>query len=301
MNKFPGFLFLITPVLFLIFSGCDSGENTHGNDRIITVSILPQKYFVDKVSGKRFDVNVMIPPGASPVTYEPSPKQMSNIGNSEAYLKIGYVVFERAWMDRIQSANPHLKIFDQSDNLDVINHGQDSSNAVTQSHGKGVDPHIWLSPEAVKIQLKNIRDMLIKLDSANREQYRENCQSLMTEIDSLDAQIRHSLEGIDSREFLIFHPALAYFARDYRLKQIPVQKEGKEPSPARIRNLVDKARERNIKVIMIQKQFSTDDAKALASELDGEVIQIDPLAYNWMENMKTIARKMKKALMDSER
>lgn len=297
MKKFPGFLFLITPVLFLIFSGCNSGQKTERQDKDVTVSILPQKYFVDKVSGKRFDVNVMVPPGANPVTYEPSPRQMSNLGNSLAYLKIGHVVFEQVWMDRIRSANPRLKIFDQSENVDLIDHG---GNGSTHSHGKGVDPHIWLSPESVQVQLRNIRDMLIKLDSVNRKDYRENCKALMKDIDSLDAEIQHSLEGIDNREFLIIHPALAYFARDYGLEQIAVQKEGKKPSPARIRNLVDKARERNIQAVIIQKQFSTDEAKTLARELDGEVIQIDPLAYNWMENMRTIAGKLRKALKDSE-
>jgi zinc transport system substrate-binding protein len=119
---------------------------------------------------------------------------------------------------------------------------------------------------------------------------------MISRIDSLDAQINKTLEDIDNRSFLIFHPALSYFARAYQLEQVAVQHEGKEPSPARLRNLIDEAREKNIRAVLIQEQFSTDEAQTLAEELNAEVIQVDPLAYNWMENMMTIARKMQKAL-----
>lgn len=299
MKKIPGIPGLLVFLLAVMLSGCKSGNNQHEYARTITVSILPQKYLVDQLSGNRFEVNVMIPPGASPVTYEPSPKQISDIGNSTAYLRIGHIVFEKVWMDKIKSANPHLQIFDQSKHVDLISEGKNRKTSGAASQKANVDPHIWLSPESVKTQLITIRDMLIKLDSANREVYSENCQRLQEKIDSLDARMRKSLGGMDNRGFLIFHPALSYFARDYQLEQIAVQHEGKEPSAARIRNLVDEARKRNIKVVMIQKQFSTDEAKALAQELDGEVIQIDPLAYNWLENMKTITRKMQKALKET--
>ncbi len=299
MKRIPGLLFLLLPVMIVLINGCKTGKEEHEADKIITVSILPQKYFVDQLAGNRFEVNVMIPPGASPVTYEPSPKQIRKIGSSMAYLRIGHIMFEKVWMDKIQSANPDLQIFDQSKHVELIRHEKPGTQSMNQNHGRGVDPHIWLSPESVKVQVKNIRDMLIELDSANSKQYQNNYHTLINRIDSLDARIGKTLENIDNRSFLIFHPALSYFARAYQLEQVAVQHEGKEPSLARIRKLIDEGREKNIRAILIQEQFSTDEAKTLAEELNAEVIQVDPLAYNWTENMMTIARKMQKALKGS--
>lgn len=296
MKRIPGWLFLLLPVMILVTGGCNSVTSRQEVDKMITVSILPQKYFVDQLAGNRFEVNVMIPPGASPVTYEPSPKQIQKIGNSMAYLRIGHIVFEKVWMDKIQSANPELQVFDQSEHVELIRHETGHTHSMGQGHGRGVDPHIWLSPGAVKAQVKNIKDMLIELDSANIKEYQNNYQAMISRIDSLDAQINKTLEDIDNRSFLIFHPALSYFARAYQLEQVAVQHEGKEPSPARLRNLIDEARKKNIRAVLIQEQFSTDEAQTLAEELNAEVIQVDPLAYNWMENMMTIARKMQKAL-----
>jgi len=296
MNRIPALLIFLLTALVITMGGCKPGSDRREVDHMVTVSILPQEFFVKQLAGDRFEVNVMIPPGASPVTYEPSPKQIQKIGGSMAYLKIGHIVFEKVWMDKLRSANPELQVFDQSKHVELIRHETQGKHSMGHNHGRGVDPHIWLSPEAVKVQVKNIRDMLIELDSANRKEYQNNYHTFINRIDSLDDQINKTLEGIDNRSFLIFHPALSYFARAYQLEQVAVQHEGKEPSPARLRNLIDEARKKNIRAVLIQEQFSTDEAQTLAEELNAEVIQVDPLAYNWMKNMMTIARKMQKAL-----
>lgn len=290
----------IVILLTLSLAGCNKNKQKPARSDIITVSILPQKYFVDQLSGNRFEVNVMLPPGANPVTYEPTPRQMKDIGVSSAYLRIGYIVFEKNWMKRFESINPQLKIFDQSKGANLIyreNHKGISENS--KSSGKGVDPHIWLSPKSVKRQVRHIRDMLIEIDPGNEEKYKTHYQTFLAGIDSLDREIEEILSGKDNRSFMIFHPALTYFARAYHLEQIPIQLEGKEPTPARIRKIMDQAEEHNFRHILVQKQFSTDEARTLAKALGGEVFRIDPMAYEWRKNMMEIARKVEQAVDDS--
>lgn len=286
-------------IFFLIvFAGwvtrCDRAPQKQQDELqepMITVSIQPQKYFVDRIAGDHFQVQVMIPPGASPVTYDPSPSQMKKLEQSQAYIRIGHIVFEKAWMEKIRTVNPNLEILDQSQDVDLI-----SSPGSSTHSGQGVDPHIWNSPRAVKTQVENIRDFLIRLDAAHQKAYRENAQVFLAQIDSLDARISERLSGLEQKDFLIFHPALSYFARDYGLNQIALEHQGKEPTPARIKQVIDRSDASRIKAVFIQKQFSTDEARAIARELEAEVVRIDPLAYNWLENMQQMSRAIADAL-----
>jgi len=274
--------------------GCNqSRQNQQGQSQVpmITVSIQPQKYFVERIAGEHFQVQLMIPPGASPVTYDPSPSQMKNLEQSKAYIRIGHIIFEKAWMDKIRSVNPDLKIMDQSQGVDLITDDGNSPGS-----GRGVDPHIWTSPREVKTQVKNIRDFLIRLDSAHQKIYRENARKFLASIDSLDDSISGRLDGLEQADFLIFHPALSYFARDYGLHQISLEHQGKEPTPSRIKEVIDRSKASHIKAVFIQKQFSTDEARAIARELDAQVVRIDPLAYDWLQNMQSMSRAIADAL-----
>ena len=251
-------------ILFLIF-GCGKNEinkKAIKNNELkqITVSILPQKYFVEKIVKKNFKINVMIPPGASPATYEPLPQQMKELNKSILYFRIGYIPFEKAWMKRISSINKNMKIIDTSKGIKLI------------YKKKGIDPHIWLSPNAVRIQLKNILNAFIKIDSKNKEFYKKNYKDFINEIESLNNNIKNSLKNVKNKYFLVYHPTWAYFARDYDLIQIPIEIEGKTPTPIGLKKIIDIARKNKIKVIF------------------------DPLSLNWLENMKKIANVFKTAL-----
>jgi len=278
----------------MILSACQPSQPKGADQQkpVVTVSILPQKYFVERIGGEQFQVQLMVPPGASPVSYEPSPGQMQKLEHSSGYIRIGHIVFERVWMDKFLSVNPDLKVFDQSKGVDLIRKGAGGHT----SEGRGVDPHIWTSPGQVKTQVRNIRDFLSQLDSAHSSTYRSNTRDLLEEIDSLDTRIRQRLAGLENTAFLIFHPALSYFARDYELNQISMQQEGKEPTASRIKQVIDQSDAARVEAVFIQKQFSTDEARALARELNARVVQIDPLAYNWMENMDAMSRAIAKAL-----
>jgi zinc transport system substrate-binding protein len=239
----------------------------------VTVSILPQEYFVKKIGGDHIKVNVMVEPGASPATYEPKPQQMKALTQAEAYVSIG-VPFEKAWMGKIQESNSLMLVVDSAQGIERM----------------GNDPHIWLSPQLVKVQANNIYQGLVTIDSENQGQYKANLEEFLAEVDQLDQKIRQSLAGIEHRKFIVFHPAWGYFARDYNLEQIPIELGGQEPSAAELATLVKKAKAENIKVIFAQPEFSTKEAETIAKEIDGEVLLISPLAANWSNNLLQVSQ-----------
>lgn len=283
-------------LLALISTACNNQNTNNSNGKkTITVSILPQKYFVEKITGDHFNINVMIPPGASPVTYEPTPKQMKELSNSFAYLKIGHIEFENVWMKNMQSINFEMKIVDLSKNADLIEPENKHVHSHDGHHHHGVDPHIWTSPKEVKKQAEIIYDFLVKSQPESEKEFKENYDSFITEIDSLDKWIAHEMKPFVGKKFMIFHPALSYIARDYRLDQISIEIDGKEPTPANIQEIIDIAKKENIRIIFVQKQFSTHNAEVIANEIQGSVVQIDPLNYNWDESIRFIVNEIVKS------
>ncbi|NOR46316.1 MAG: zinc ABC transporter solute-binding protein [Candidatus Delongbacteria bacterium] len=280
---------ILLTILSIIFVSCTT-ELKQGN--IISVSILPQKYFVERIVGNKFDVNVIIPPGSSPATYEPTPANLIALSHSPLYFRIGYIGFEKAWMEKIIAVNPKMKIIDTSKGVELItsdhHHGEEEIGS--HENESGVNPHIWLSPSAVKIQAENIYNSIVEIDKVNSELYKNNYESFIKDIDKLDMQIKMMFKNISNRKFIVYHPAWSYFAKDYGLIQVPIEFEGKSPSPATIKNIIDTAKEENIKVVIVQKQFDTKQAEAIAENIQGHVIQLDPLSENWIKNMITIGR-----------
>ena len=288
-------------LLVLFLSACSNTRKNETEDKpTVTVSILPQKYFVERILGDHFKVNVMIPPGASPVSYEPTPLQMKELSNSETYIRIGHVEFEKAWMKKIRNINPDMKIIDQSVDANLIH--ADHKHEVEHDHSghhhhhhHGTDPHIWISPKEVTKQIELIFQYFIKEYPSLGPDLEKNYSVFQSEIDSLDLYIQNKLESLQGKKFLIFHPALSYLARDYGLGQISIEIDGKEPTPANIREIVDIAKKDNIRVVFVQQQFSTHNAEVIAKEIDGKVVQIDPLSYQWTESIKMIVDEIVKS------
>ncbi len=281
-------------ILLLLISASCSNQSTNdsNNKKTITVSILPQKYFVEKIAGDLFNINVLIPPGASPVTYEPTPKQMKELSNSFAYLKIGHIEFENVWMKNMQNINPEMQIVDLSQNADLIEPENEHEHSHDGHHHHGVDPHIWTSPKEVEKQAEIIFDFLVKSEPESKNEFTVNYNSFLSEIDSLNNYLNEVLRPYKNRKFMIFHPALSYIARDYGLEQISIEIDGKEPTPANIQKIINVAKQENIKIIFVQKQFSTHNAEVIANEIQGSVVQIDPLDYNWNESIRIIANEI---------
>ncbi|HEY66831.1 MAG TPA: zinc ABC transporter solute-binding protein, partial [Thermoflexia bacterium] len=260
----------------LNLAGCTSTATptAAGGKVRVVVSILPQAYFVERIGGDRVEVTVMVPPGASPATYEPTAGQMRDLSQADVYVRIR-VPFEEAWMDKIAAANPGMLIVDSSAGIERIG---------------GKDPHIWLSPRLVKVQAENIYQGLIEVDPEHAGFYAQNKEQFVADLDALDAEIAETLAGAKGKKFMVFHPAWSYFARDYGLEQIPVEVEGKEPSAAELAELIETAKTNDIEVIFVSPQFSTRSAETIARQIGGKVVFVDPLARDWMNNLRSVAR-----------
>jgi zinc transport system substrate-binding protein len=278
------------------------------------VSIAPQHYFVLKIGGELVDVSVLVPPGADPHTYEPKPRQMAELAKTAVYFAVG-IDFEKAWMQRIAATSPGMRVIQTDAGIDKMalaehpNHEQDKGRSgspdrkksahrhdETHPHSEGApDPHVWLSPELVKVQAKHIADALIAVDSAHRTRYEENLAAFLQEIEALDAELKTLFAGSPGARFMVFHPSWGYFAQAYGLQQVPIEIEGKDPKPAQLQGLIRHAREKGIKVVFVQPQFSSKNAEMVAREIGGQVVTADPLAADWTENLRTVGRKFKAA------
>ena len=258
----------------------------------VTVSIPPQKYFLERIGGKRVNVNVMVPPGGNPHTYEPTPQQMKALSQSKAYFSIG-VEFEKAWLERFQSTNPGMRMVNTIENIDFIPIpaiAYDGSETGQPADTTEMDTHIWTSPEMVKQIAQSIYTSLAEIDPQHETEYRKNLEDFLSEIEGLQANIRQTLPTTEKRPFLVFHPAWGYFAQEFGLEQIPVEVGGQEPSPQELAGVIQQAAAKNIKVIFVQPSINPLTAQTIANEIGAKVLVIDPLAENWTDNLRRVAQ-----------
>lgn len=294
-----------TLVLAMLVLLVDAGQ-VRAEPLSVFVSIAPQQYFVRRIGGSLVQTVVMVPPGFSPHSYEPKPKQMRALAQAAAYFAIG-VEFEKAVLPKIKALHPDLKIVRTDSGIDKVpmldryhlhehdpGHGQ---NRRDPDHGrqKGLDKHIWLAPDLVRIQAQNILQALRELQPSNAAAFESNHAAFMTDLDRLDADIKQILGKERDSAFLVFHPAWGYFARQYGLRQIPVEVEGKEPKARDLQGLIDKARAERIRVVFVSPQFSTRTAETIAKAINGQVVPVNPLAADWLENMRMVADKFRRA------
>jgi len=280
-------------VAFLFYS-CGRDSKQSSEKLQITASILPQKYFIERIGNEYVKVNVMVEPGSNPATYEPKPEQLKALSRADAYFSIG-VPFEKIWIQKIIDANPKMMIVDTTKGIQkmpIAEHHHEEEH----SEARNLDPHIWLSPKLVKIQAGTIYEALKALDSKNKEVFKENLESFLEDIDELDTQIRESLSGLKNREFMVFHPSWGYFARDYGLEMIPVEVGGQEPSASELASFIKKAKENDIKIIFAQPEFSTKAAKTISQEIDGQLLLISPLSEDWLNNLLKVANTFSETL-----
>ena len=211
----------------------------HANAKMsVFVSIAPQKYIVQQISGDLLDVHVMVQPGADPHTYEPKPRQMVAITKANLYFAIG-VEFEKARLSKIVAANPDMRVVHTDHGIMKIpmaTRHQDAEADEHQEYGP-LDPHIWLSPPVVMLQARMILSALQSVDPANREIYAANYMAFIKELVDLDLKLSNIFAGKRGLQFMVFHPSWGYFAHTYGLRQVPVEIEGKTPKPAQLKSL----------------------------------------------------------------
>jgi zinc transport system substrate-binding protein len=286
------FCFLITGLLI----ACGRNSSDTGN-RIITVSIAPFKYFVEEIAGDDFKVNIMVPAGADPHTYEPFPEQINKLRKSVAYISNGYLGFEMNWLDRFYETNRKMKKLSLGDKIDLLS----SEHHHEGGHTEAADPHYWVSPRCALIMASSVKEFLCELNPSQKQKYETGYQGLILKILEVDKKARELFSGIQNRSFMIYHPNLAYMARDYGLEEIPVEFEGKEPPPSRMKELIDRARNEHLKTIFVQKEFDLKNAKAIASEIDAHIVLIDPLSENWQKATMEIIDALHNSLIESSK
>ncbi len=262
----------------------------------VFASVLPVQTFVEAVGGERVEVEVMVRPGHSPATYDPSPKQVAALAEADLYVRVG-VPFENAWMTRIQAANPEMPILDLRDGLtlralETHDHGHDETQARPDREAEdteAMDPHIWTSPPLVRAMAIAIRERLSALDPEGAAVYARHQQAFDAELQALHAALEARLAELDHRTFLVFHPAWGYFADTYDLKQIPIEREGKTPGPRRLAALIEQARDTGARAIFVQPEFDRRTAEQLARSIGGRVETVTPLASDYAENLRRFA------------
>jgi len=260
----------------------------------ICVSIPPQAFFVKKIAGSYADVTVLIPPGSSPAAYTPKPSQLKAIKNASVYFTIG-VPFEKNWLARFQSINPNLKVIDMTKGITKKPLHNPIETHEHDHHHDALDPHVWLSPTLSLALAKNVLETLSTIDPKHKKYFEENYQKFQKEVHELKEQITQKLQNLKNRTFIVFHPSFGYFADEFNLHQVAIEKEGKEPSLKYIKRVIDYANKNHIKTIFVEPQFSQKSARYIARQIDGEVASIDPLAYEWDTNLMDIANSLEKA------
>ena len=269
-------------------------QQTEANNQLgVVVTILPQAEFVESIGGDKVDITVMVPPGASPHTYEPAPSQMAALSRARLYAKVGSgVEFELTWMDKLIAQNKDMLVVDCSKGIEL----QQMAAGDEDEPAGGMDPHIWMSPQNAQIMVRNIADGLIQIDPDNSAYYEQNRDAYLQKLAQLDQDIRDGLAGVKNRVFMVYHPAFGYFASCYDLTMLPIEAEGKEPTPAGLQHLVKQAKEHNIRVVFAEPQFNPQSAKVIADAIDGRVVLINPLARDYTENLQILMAELVQAM-----
>lgn len=249
----------------------------------VVVTIEPMRYFVEAIAGDRFQVTTMTPPGASPELYEPTPQQMIDLSNSRAYFRVGTLGFERTKLQKVADNAPHLYVVDSSKGIQLLPHDGCCDEA------SGGDPHTWMSLTNAKVISRNIFKALCQIDPEGVNLYTKRLHALENRMDSLDTLVKNCIEKVTHRTFLIYHPALGYFARDYGLKQLSVEHNGKEPSAEHAAHLIENCKAEDVKVVFVQKEYTGKMARRIAEEVGADVVEINLLSYDWEKEILRIA------------
>jgi len=294
----------LTLALIGIISVCLSGciDTTSAVKIGLLVTIVPQSEMTEFIGGEYVEVTIMVPPGESPHSFEPTPEKMKKVAEATAYFKVGSgVEFEIVHMDTILEQNSNLQVFDCSEDLSVISfdehygqeehHEEEKEHEGEHDHG-GTDPHVWTSPVNFKKMAEVVYNGLVEIDQDHQEEYYANYQSYISKLDNLNTNVSNLLQPYTGRSFMVYHPAWGYFGDSYNLKMIAIEDEGKQPGPAGIDAIISQAKEENITVIFVAPQFDTSSAETIADEIGGNVVFANPLMSNYEETITKLAEDM---------
>lgn len=282
----PYFTQLALAICLFIMPAFAADNKSDPRTHYVLVSVPAHKFFVEKIAGDTAKVINMVPPGASSHTFEPTPKQMLIASKADIWFRIGEG-FEPRAVAALQSHNPRMQLVDLREGLDLITDSHGHVHCCC--HESCQDLHIWLSPKMAKIQAGTIANALIALYPENKEKYETSLSTFKRELDALDQEIASELAPLKNRTIMVSHPAYAYLARDYNLKQLSIEFEGKDPTPQQLTKVLNQARSEHITKVFIQMQYNSKGARLIAKEIGAEVVNLDPYSENYYESLRQIA------------
>ena len=282
MEKKIIYLVVISLMISTFLMGCGDSEGIKDEKITVAVSIVPQASFVEAICGELVNVVTMIPPGNSPANYEPTPEEVAAFQDADVYFAIGVPTEE---------ANIYTRI---SENTKLIKLQDDVANAYPDRYFEdgGRDPHIWLSTKRVKVMLEVMTEEISLLDEAHRSTYEKNMQDYVAKLDDLELEMQALMEGTDGSSIIMNHPSFGYLTDDYNLEMLSLEEHGKEATPQHLQELTDFAVENDIHTVFYQAEVASEQVEAFAEGIDAEVVQLSPLASDYIENMKDMLQKI---------
>jgi len=276
----------ILSIISVIFFSIGSISIAAAKEKIdVFVSIPPQAYLAERVGGDRVDVDVMVKPGQSPHTFEPTPKEMTELARANLYFKIG-LSLERVFLKKIRGINDGLRIVDTISEVRLRKMGS----------GGVRDPHLWLDPKNAVLMARSMAEALKGVDPDHAKYYERNLKELTSDLGRLDRRISSLLKPYAGRSFYVYHPAFGYFADAFGIVQISIEVDGKEPGGSELVGIIKAARVHGAKTIFVEPEFSKARARMVANAIDGRVEVLDPLAMDYIVNLNSMAEKIAKAL-----
>ena len=263
----------------LLIVGC--ATKSESDKKTIYVTITPMQSIVEEITAGDFDVEVIVPKGASPETFEPTPKQVTAFSDAEFIFSTGLIDFEQSLVKRISG---DAEVANLSKDIELI---AGSCSHGNHQHKHGIDPHIWTSPRALRTMVTNAHDVIMA-HYPDSVKYTEATERLLERIDALDTYCAARIEAAGVEAMMIYHPAYTYYARDYGIDQIAIEHDGKEPSLRQTTALIEKAKEHGVKSIFRQPQYSEDKVRAIADAADAEIITTDPLAEDILGEIERV-------------
>lgn len=284
-------IILLLPLLAILAGGCAA---KHSDKPSVTVSIPPQKYLLQQIAGDKVDIVTLMDAGTNPETYQPSMSTMRGLESSMLYFTVGTLPFEQELVRRIADNGSSLTIVDTSHGIDLLHgtHGacahHHHDDGQGHHHHDNGDPHIWSSVPNTRIMVRNMAEALIKADPDNADLYAANLKALDSRLDSLNVAVAHRLDSARAQSFVILHPSLSYFARDYGLQQIALGQEGKEATVQQQRERIDDARRHGSAILFVQQEFDTRQARTVADQIGATPITINPMNEDWWSEINNI-------------
>lgn len=272
-------------VILLAAAACGSKS---GDKPIVTVSLQPQKYMLEQITGDKIDVRCLLSNGGNPESYDPSFTHLLSVEKSLAYLRMGNIAFEDAIIDKIRNSRPDLPIYNTSEGIALISGTHHHHSDEPADGHTDVDPHTWTSVKNAGLIADNMLKAMIEIDPANKKYYTDNHRRFRTMLDSLDNRFERELAPHRGDMFIVWHPSLSYFARDYGLEQMSVGLENKEAGIRTLEKAISTARDHNARVFFFQKDFDSRQAEVINEQIGARKVIINPLGYDWRSEMENL-------------